>query len=224
MITVDVALNERSYAIHIGEGLLAGAENLLPALVAPRVAIVTDSNVGPLYLARVTQGLQRAGVSVIEIVIPAGESSKDWNTLNLVFDQLLIAACGRDTTLIALGGGVVGDLAGFAAATYQRGMPFVQIPTTLLAQVDSSVGGKTAINHPLGKNMIGRSISRAWCSLIRRRCKPFPTGNCARAWQKSSSTVCWATWFFLPGSKPTSTPCLRAIRKRWPTSFAGPAK
>jgi 3-dehydroquinate synthase len=155
MITVDVALNERSYAIHIGEGLLAGAEHLLPALVAPRVAIVTDSNVGPLYLTRVTQGLQRAGVSVTEIVIPAGESSKDWNTLNLVFDQLLIAACGRDTTLIALGGGVVGDLAGFAAATYQRGMPFVQIPTTLLAQVDSSVGGKTAINHPLGKNMIG---------------------------------------------------------------------
>jgi 3-dehydroquinate synthase len=155
MITVDVELGARSYAVHIGEGLLGSSEHLLPALAAPRVAVVTDRTVAPLYLARVTQGLVRAGVSAIEIVIPAGESNKDWNTLNLVFDQLLAAGCGRDTTLIALGGGVVGDLAGFAAATYQRGMPLVQIPTTLLAQVDSSVGGKTAINHPLGKNMIG---------------------------------------------------------------------
>ncbi len=155
MITVDVELGARSYAVHIGEGLLDSSEHLLPSLVAPRVAIVTDRTVAPLYLARVKQGLAKAGVAAIEIVIPAGESNKDWNTLNLVFDQLLAAGCGRDTTLIALGGGVVGDLTGFAAATYQRGIPLVQIPTTLLAQVDSSVGGKTAINHPLGKNMIG---------------------------------------------------------------------
>jgi 3-dehydroquinate synthase len=154
MITVKVELEARSYPIHIGDGLLAG-EYLQPALAAPRAAIVTDSTVAPLYLEGVAEVLREAGVALTEIVIPAGESHKDWNTLNLVFDQLLSAACGRDTTLIALGGGVVGDLAGFAAATYQRGIPFVQIPTTLLAQVDSSVGGKTAINHPLGKNMIG---------------------------------------------------------------------
>lgn len=155
MITVDVALGVRTYAVLVGEGLLDNTEHLLHVLPAPRAAIVTDSTVAPLYLARLTKGLRDAGVSVTEIVIPAGESHKDWNTLNLVFDRLLAAACDRLTTLIALGGGVVGDLAGFAAATYQRGIPFVQIPTTLLAQVDSSVGGKTAINHPLGKNMIG---------------------------------------------------------------------
>jgi 3-dehydroquinate synthase len=154
MITVSVDLGARSYPIHIGDGLLAG-EYLLPALAAPRAAVVTDSTVAPLYLAGLARILREAGVALTEIVIASGESHKDWSTLNLVFDRLLSAACGRDTTLIALGGGVVGDLAGFAAATYQRGIPFVQIPTTLLAQVDSSVGGKTAINHPQGKNMIG---------------------------------------------------------------------
>jgi 3-dehydroquinate synthase len=155
MITVDVALDTCSYPIHIGAGLLGHAPLLLPALSEPRVAVVTDSNVAPLYLERVTGALRKADIAVTEIVIPAGEFSKEWPTLNLVFDRLLASGCDRATTVVALGGGVVGDLAGFAAATYQRGVPLVQMPTTLLAQVDSSVGGKTAINHPLGKNMIG---------------------------------------------------------------------
>ena len=111
--------------------------------------------VAPLYLERVARALAQAGVATTQIVVEDGERAKDWRTLERVFDALLAARCGRDTVIVALGGGVVGDLAGFAAAVYQRGVPFVQVPTTLLAQVDSSVGGKTAINHPRGKNMVG---------------------------------------------------------------------
>jgi 3-dehydroquinate synthase len=155
MTIVNVELGERSYPIRIGDGLLDQVQYLLPAIGSKRAAIVSDSQVAPLYLGRVARGLADAGIAVVDIVVPAGEASKDWPTLNKVFDRLLETGCDRQTTLIALGGGVVGDLAGFAAATYQRGIPLVQIPTTLLAQVDSSVGGKTAINHPLGKNMIG---------------------------------------------------------------------
>jgi 3-dehydroquinate synthase len=111
--------------------------------------------VAPLYLERVARALAQAGVAATQIVVDDGEQAKDWRTLERVFDALLGARCGRDTVIVALGGGVVGDLAGFAAAVYQRGVPFIQVPTTLLAQVDSSVGGKTAINHPRGKNMVG---------------------------------------------------------------------
>jgi len=118
-------------------------------------AIVTNEVVAPLYLSRVRGALEAAGARVTEVVVPDGEQAKSWQTLNAVFDRLLQARLGRDAVIVALGGGVVGDLAGFAAATYQRGIDFIQVPTTLLAQVDSSVGGKTAINHPLGKNMIG---------------------------------------------------------------------
>ncbi|THF60211.1 3-dehydroquinate synthase [Pseudothauera rhizosphaerae] len=155
MHTLDVALGERSYPIHIGRGLLDDPSLILARLKTPRVAIVTNDRVGPLYRERVQRGLEANGVRVTAVVLPDGEAYKDWQTLNLIFDTLLAERCERSTMLIALGGGVVGDMAGFAAATYQRGMPFMQIPTTLLAQVDSSVGGKTAINHPLGKNMIG---------------------------------------------------------------------
>ncbi len=116
---------------------------------------MTNTIVAPLYLERLRRALATANVDSVEIVIPDGEQAKDWRTLDRVFDALLAARCDRQTPIIALGGGVVGDLAGFAAAVYQRGVPFVQVPTTLLAQVDSSVGGKTAINHPRGKNMIG---------------------------------------------------------------------
>ena len=155
MRTLNVALGERSYPIHIGRELLANAGLLLPHLKTRRVAIVTNDVVGPLYLATLRSALEGAGVAVTEVVLPDGEAHKNWETLNQVFDRLLGERCERSTTLVALGGGVVGDMGGFAAACYQRGMPFIQIPTTLLAQVDSSVGGKTAINHPLGKNMIG---------------------------------------------------------------------
>ena len=155
MRTLNVALGDRSYPIHIGRGLLDDSALIRPFLKTPRVAIVTNDVVGPLYLDRLRDALRRQDVEVHAVVLPDGESHKDWQTLNLVFDTLLAERCERSTTLVALGGGVVGDMAGFAAATYQRGMPFIQVPTTLLSQVDSSVGGKTAINHPLGKNMIG---------------------------------------------------------------------
>jgi 3-dehydroquinate synthase len=155
MEALNVALGDRAYPIHIGRGLLRQCELLLPYLRQRKAAIVTNTTVAPLYLAQLTTSLRGAGVEVIEVVLPDGEQYKNWQTLNLIFDQLLERCCERSTTLIALGGGVVGDMTGFAAACYQRGMPFIQIPTTLLAQVDSSVGGKTAINHPLGKNMIG---------------------------------------------------------------------
>ncbi|MDD3675630.1 3-dehydroquinate synthase [Thauera propionica] len=155
MRTLNVALGDRAYPIHIGRGLLDRADLVLPHLKTRRVAIVTNDVVGPLYLHRLCSALEAAGVQVSAVSLPDGEAHKDWATLNRIFDVLLAERCERSTTLIALGGGVVGDMGGFAAACYQRGMPFIQIPTTLLAQVDSSVGGKTAINHPLGKNMIG---------------------------------------------------------------------
>jgi 3-dehydroquinate synthase len=153
MESLRVALGERSYPIHIGSGLLDRGDLYRPYLGSGSVAIVTNEVVAPLYLSRLEKAL--AGARVTRIVVPDGEQAKSWPTLERVFDALLEARCGRDTLLVALGGGVVGDLAGFAAAVYQRGMPFVQVPTTLLAQVDSSVGGKTAINHARGKNMIG---------------------------------------------------------------------
>lgn len=155
MRTLSVALDARSYSIHIGTGLLADPGLILPYLKTTRVAVITNTVVGPLYLAPFVAGLRERGLRVTEIVLPDGEAHKDWPTLNLIFDGLLGERCDRSTTLIALGGGVVGDMVGFAAASYQRGVPFIQVPTTLLSQVDSSVGGKTAINHPLGKNMIG---------------------------------------------------------------------
>jgi 3-dehydroquinate synthase len=155
MQTLRVELGERSYAIHIGERLLADAGLILPHLVSPKVAIVTNTTVAALYLQQLAETLRAGGVEVVSIVIDDGERHKVSATLNRIYDALLERRCERRTTLIGLGGGVVGDLAGFAAATYMRGIPFIQVPTTLLAQVDSSVGGKTGINHPLGKNMIG---------------------------------------------------------------------
>ncbi len=155
MRTLKVALGARSYPIHIGDRLLERGDLILPYLKAPLAAIVSNETVAPLYLPGLAGALRAAGVQVTEIVLPDGEQYKNWQTLNRIFDALLESRCERATTIIALGGGVIGDLAGFAAATYQRGVPFIQVPTTLLAQVDSSVGGKTGINHPLGKNMVG---------------------------------------------------------------------
>lgn len=155
MRTLCVELGNRSYPIHIGEGLLDQAQFITPHLKQKRAVIVTNTVVAPLYLERLQATLTNAGVANQAIILPDGEAHKDGVSLNLIYDFLLQNRCERSTTLIALGGGVIGDLTGFAAATYQRGMPFIQIPTTLLSQVDSSVGGKTAINHPLGKNMIG---------------------------------------------------------------------
>jgi 3-dehydroquinate synthase len=155
MRTVTVGLHERAYPIHIGESLLARADLFLPHLPQRKVCVVTNTTVASLYLEKLTATLRGAAVEIVPVVLPDGEQYKTWLTLNSIFDALLSNRCERKSTIIALGGGVVGDLAGFAAASYQRGVPFIQVPTTLLAQVDSSVGGKTAINHPLGKNMIG---------------------------------------------------------------------
>ena len=155
MQTLSVALGERAYPILVGSGLIERADLLLPYLRQPRAAIVTNTTVAPLLLHRFARTLRESGIDVGEIILPDGEQFKNWRTLNTIFDALLERRLERSSTLIALGGGVIGDMTGFAAACYQRGMPFIQVPTTLLAQVDSSIGGKTAINHPLGKNMIG---------------------------------------------------------------------
>jgi 3-dehydroquinate synthase len=155
MQTLTVALGDRAYPIHIGRDLLERGDLIAPHVSQKKVAIVTNETVAPLYLGRLQATLKTIGIDSLPIVLPDGEQFKNWETLNLIFDALLGARCERNTTIFALGGGVIGDMTGFAAACYQRGMPFIQIPTTLLSQVDSSVGGKTAINHPLGKNMIG---------------------------------------------------------------------
>jgi shikimate kinase / 3-dehydroquinate synthase len=155
MQTLNVGLAERSYPIHIGSSLLDRVELLLPHIPHKRAVIVSNTTVAPLYLQQLSEGLVSNGVQVQSIILPDGEQYKSSESLNVIYDALLSARCERSTPLIALGGGVIGDITGFAAATYLRGVPFIQIPTTLLAQVDSSVGGKTGINHPLGKNMIG---------------------------------------------------------------------
>lgn len=155
MITLDLQLPDTRYPIYIGHGLLQQASLLTQHLPIPKVAIITNETIAPLYLASLESLLKQHNIQSFSVVLPDGEEYKTWETLNKVFDALLANNCERKTTLIALGGGVIGDMTGFAAACYQRGAPFIQIPTTLLAQVDSSVGGKTAINHPQGKNMIG---------------------------------------------------------------------
>ncbi|WP_404301789.1 3-dehydroquinate synthase [Alicycliphilus denitrificans] len=152
---VPIELQERSYAIDIGADLLHGMARQAALPTGTAALVVTNDTIQPLYGAALVATLQERYPAVHTVVLPDGEEHKTWQTLNLIFDALLTHGCDRKTVLYALGGGVIGDMTGFAAACYMRGVPFVQVPTTLLAQVDSSVGGKTAINHPLGKNMIG---------------------------------------------------------------------
>jgi 3-dehydroquinate synthase len=152
---LTIALGERSYPILIGAGLFDQAATYASLPRGHTALVVSNTTVAPLYAQRLVNALRDKYAQVHTVVLPDGEAHKTWQTLNLIFDALLEKSCDRKTVLFALGGGVVGDMAGFAAASYMRGVPFVQVPTTLLAQVDSSVGGKTAINHPLGKNMIG---------------------------------------------------------------------
>ncbi len=149
-------LGARSYDILIGEGLLANAaDHIAPVLRTKRVAVLADENVAGIHLEPLAQSLENAGIDFVPIILPAGEGSKSFNSYRSVMDQLLTVKIQRDETLIALGGGVIGDLTGFAAATLRRGVDFIQIPTSLLAQVDSSVGGKTGINVAQGKNLVG---------------------------------------------------------------------
>jgi 3-dehydroquinate synthase len=148
-------MGERSYDILVGASLLGAPATYAQLPKAHTAMIVTNTAVAPLYAKQLSNALQGHYQRVLQVTLPDGEAYKDWQTLNLIFDALLSNGCDRKTVLFALGGGVVGDMTGFAAASYMRGVPFVQVPTTLLSQVDSSVGGKTAINHPIGKNMIG---------------------------------------------------------------------
>jgi 3-dehydroquinate synthase len=152
---VEIDFGARSYPIVIGQQLLDDPATWAGLPKAAAALIVTNTTVGPLYAGRLQGALAAHYPQVHVVTLPDGEAYKTWDALNLIFDALLSRGCDRKTVLFALGGGVVGDMTGFAAACYMRGVPFVQVPTTLLAQVDSSVGGKTAINHPLGKNMIG---------------------------------------------------------------------
>ena len=155
MRTLTVQTPSHQYPIFIGHKLIEQADTLLQPYLGKKAAIITNETVAPLYLKQLQTALDRLGVPHFSIILTDGEEYKNWQTLNLIYDGLMQNRAERKTTLIALGGGVIGDMVGFAAATYQRGAPFIQVPTTLLSQVDSSVGGKTAINHPLGKNMIG---------------------------------------------------------------------
>ncbi|WP_263070599.1 3-dehydroquinate synthase [Enterobacter huaxiensis] len=155
MERITVTLGERSYPITIAAGLFNDPASFLPLKAGDQAMLVTNETLAPLYLDHVRKQLEQAGVKVDSVILPDGEQYKSLTVLDTVFTALLQKPHGRDTTLLALGGGVVGDLTGFAAASYQRGVRFIQVPTTLLSQVDSSVGGKTAVNHPLGKNMIG---------------------------------------------------------------------
>lgn len=155
MQKMNVSLGERSYPIHIAAGLFSDSVSYWPLTAHHSVMVVTNETIAPLYLQTVLQQLTHLGIYADHVILPDGEQYKSLAVLDTVFTALLKKPHGRDTTLIALGGGVIGDLTGFAAASYQRGVRFIQLPTTLLSQVDSSVGGKTAVNHPLGKNMIG---------------------------------------------------------------------
>lgn len=153
MKTLQVDLGTRSYPIYIGQALLGQAELVTPFVKSQQVLIVSNETVAPLYLEKTLTAFTH--FQTVSVILPDGEEYKTLAVLNQIFDNLLTHRCDRQTTLVALGGGVIGDMTGFAAACYQRGVPFIQIPTTLLAQVDSSVGGKTGVNHSLGKNMIG---------------------------------------------------------------------
>lgn len=155
MKSLHLELGSRSYPIYIGENLLEQQDLLARHIHGHLSIIVTNPTVAALYAQRVENALVKIGQKVVRVILPDGEAHKNWSTLQLIFDGLIQAGADRKSTIIALGGGVIGDMAGFAAASFMRGIPFIQIPTTLLSQVDSSVGGKTGINHPLGKNMIG---------------------------------------------------------------------
>ena len=155
MKTLQVSLGDRSYPIYIGSGLLGKPDLFKPHITGQSIYVVSNTTVAPLYSKKLIQTISGDAKSVHEIILPDGESYKDWATLQKIFDVMLSKGADRKSVIIALGGGVIGDMAGFAAASFMRGIRFIQVPTTLLAQVDSSVGGKTGINHPLGKNMIG---------------------------------------------------------------------
>ena len=187
--TIRVDLAGRGYDIAIGPGLVDRAGELSrPLLAAPRVIIVSDDTVAPLYGARLAASFDKAGVAATSITVPAGESSKEFGAFGRLMTELLDRRPDRKTTLVALGGGVVGDLAGFAAAVLLRGLDFIQVPTTLLAQVDSSVGGKTGINTRHGKNLVGAFYQPRLVLADTDVLDTLPNANCWRAMPRSPST------------------------------------
>ncbi len=210
-----VNLAERSYPILIGSGIYGDSSILRKYLAGSDVAIVTNETVAPIYLASLANGLQERGYRVIPVVLPDGEAYKTSNTLNIIYDVLMRERCDRSTTLIALGGGVVGDLCGYAAATYQRGISFIQVPTTLLAQVDSSVGGKTGINHPLGKNMIGAFWQPKLVMVDTNTLKTLPSREFSAGLAEVIKYGLIRDADFFVGWKKTSNCCAATTRGRW---------
>lgn len=204
MERITVTLGERSYPITIAAGLFNDPASFMPLKAGEQAMLVTNQTLSPLYLERVRQVLEQGGVVVDQVILPDGEQYKSLAVLEQVFSALLEKPHGRDTTLIALGGGVVGDLTGFAAACYQRGVRFIQVPTTLLSQVDSSVGGKTAVNHPLGKNMIGAFYQPASVVVDLDCLKTLPTRELSSGWLKSSNTGSFSIASSSSGWKTTS--------------------
>ncbi len=185
MRRVQVPLGNRSYSILIGPGLLSRVGVHCRRLgLGRRCAIITDRHVAPRYAPAVMDSLAREGFAPLLITLPAGETAKSLSTVADCYRRLAEHRLERNSFILALGGGVVGDLAGFVAATYLRGIAFVQAPTTLLAQVDSSVGGKVGVNLPAGKNLVGAFTSRARCSATSTPCAPCRNANCAPAWPR----------------------------------------
>jgi len=213
-LNVAVELGTRSYPIWIGPGLLDDAPRWRAALRGRHVLIVSNDVVAPLYLQRVVAGLE--GLSVSTLILPDGEAHKTLDSAARVFAALAELKASRDATIVALGGGVIGDLSGFAAACWMRGIAFVQMPTTLLAMVDSSVGGKTAVDLPQGKNLVGAFHQPRAVVVDTVRWQHCRNAKCAPALPRSSSTARSATRHSSPGSNVTRMPCWRATHESSP--------
>ena len=219
--SITVELGERSYPILIGNGLLGGGFDLSTHVRGPDCLVVTNETVEPLYFEALLANL--AGKQVRAISLPDGEAYKSLETVGDVLDMLVEIGANRDTTVVALGGGVVGDIAGFAAACYMRGVDFMQVPTTLLAQVDSSVGGKTGVNHASGKNLIGAFHQPRAVLIDTNTLETLPTVSTRRGLPKSSSTVPSQIRTFSPGSKKTWRRCSCAMQNSWRSQYSVPA-
>ena len=225
MKAVDVNLGERAYQIHIGSGLIADAADFIaPLLKRQRVAIVTDENVADLHLNTLVEGLEAAGISTASLTLPAGESTKSWPYFERTVEWLLSKKIERRDVVIALGGGVIGDLVGFAAAVLRRGIRFVQMPTSLLAQVDSSVGGKTGINAPHGKNLIGAFHQP---SMVLADIDVLTLLHRVIFWQamvRLLNTASWAIRRFLNGLRNMAPHLPKAIKRPAPKRSAFPVR
>lgn len=210
MHTVEVATPGGHYPINIAPGRLASLAATIPA-DATSIALITNPAIQALVGQQVTEALAQTGKRIVPVILPDGEAHKTWETLNQIFDVMLGAQLDRRTVVVALGGGVIGDMAGFAAAVYMRGVRFVQVPTTLLSQVDSSVGGKTAVNHPLGKNMIGAFYQPIAVEIDTDVLKTLPDREMSAGLAEVIKYGLILDASFLSGVKKTRQACARAI-------------